>query len=121
MAVSPYIVGFFTQLYHTVVQVSLVQICARLDGTLCIWLLHLARLDRYRVPAPLEALLMDKDILKGGRNVGGDLQRLCRLNGLRGYEGAFELGKNARLRGLVTDGYAALSIDVYIYLCVANG
>jgi hypothetical protein len=85
-------------------QVSLVQICARFDGKIHIWLLHIARIQ-YRVPEPLAALLLDPTILKAGRHVGGDLKHLCRTNQLRGYEAVFELGKNARQRGLVDNGY----------------
>jgi hypothetical protein len=86
-------------------QVSLVQLCARFsDGKIHIWLLHIARIQ-YRVPEPLAALLLDPTIVKAGRNVGGDLKHLCRTNRLRGYEAVFELGKNARQRGLVDNGY----------------
>lgn len=88
-------------------QVSLVQVCGERHGSRHIWLLHIARI-KHRVPKGLADLLMDKDILKAGRNVGGDLRRLCRLNGLQGFEGAFELGSCARARGLIDDGCATV-------------
>jgi hypothetical protein len=86
-------------------QVAIVQLCTEMHGITTIWLLHIARIG-FRVPQELAALLRDPDILKGGRNVGGDLARLVRLNHLRSFEGAFEVGRNASARRLIPDGYA---------------
>lgn len=75
-------------------------------------LVHIARMGP-RVPDELWDLIANKDILKVGKHVSQDVNKLIRDHGPgRGRAGVVELGKMCREKGIVSDGSCSLAVLV---------
>ena len=81
------------------------QVAWQINGRKRVLLLHLARMRYSQMPGQLCRLLTNCDIIKAGRQVGGDISRLRGM--VRGgfkEQGVLELGSSCWRRVLVDNG-----------------